>query len=113
MNDFEIEYAAERARNLSRELMLREENEIANSDIELCATALVSYETALCEKKAGKELGDMERVIVAGHAGEMAHYMRGREILVLGPTDSELCSRALKFHSRELMAKRRTALAAA
>lgn len=108
-----IEYAAERACNLSRELMLREENEIDKSDVELCADGLAGYGTALCEKKAGKGLGDMERSIIVGYVREMAYNMRGRDVLGLGPTDSEVCSRALKFYSRELRIRLRPALAEA
>ena len=113
MNETNTNYTIERARNLSRELMLRDHNVLTTGDVKLCASALASYKTAFFDRKAGKELGDMERMIIAGYAEEMAHNMRGCAELALGPTDSELCSRALKLHSRELVAKLRTETAKA
>lgn len=113
MIEYEIEYAALRARNLSQELMLREENEIAKGDITLCASALERYETALSEKRVAKELGDMERSIIGRAAQEIAHNMRECNEYLLGPTDSELCSRALKSYGRELAASVRASLAEA
>lgn len=113
MTEYDTEYAALRARNLSQELMLREENGIAKGDIALCASALERYENALSEKRTGKELGDMERSIIGGYAQEMARNMREHNDYHLGPTDSELCSRALKLYSRELAASLRASLAEA
>lgn len=86
---------------LAQQLAANEENEITTPDAGLIADALTTYARAFYDRRAGNELGDMERMIVAGHADEMAHIMRDR-VSAVGPTDSELCSRALKFYSGEL-----------
>lgn len=112
MTEIEIRYAIERARNLSRELMLRDENAISPKDAGLIADALASYAQAGFDRRAGRELGDMERMIIAGRADELAHVMRDR-VAVVGPTDGELCSRALIFYGRHLAASFKTALAEA
>lgn len=97
MTENEAEYAILRARHLSQELMLREENEIAYPDQELIAEALKGYGSALYFKVVCEHLDDMERTIIAGYVGDLAQAMRNG-VAIMGPTDSELCARVLRFH---------------
>lgn len=114
MKDYEIKYIIERANDLSREMMLREENRpLSKSDMELCADAHASYGAAILAGDAAQDLDDLTRRIVGNHANETAHDFRTREIVGFGPTDSEFCARALKHYGRELAANLETALAEA
>lgn len=114
MNETEIDYTIERAHNLSREMMLREENgALSKSDMELCADAHASYGTAILAGDAAQDLDDLTRRIVGNHANETACDFRTREIVGFGPTDSEFCARALEHYGRELAADLETALAEA
>lgn len=114
MDDLEIEYAIERARNLSRELMLRETNgALSKSDMELCADAHASYGTAILAGEAAQDLDNLTRRIVGYHANDTADDFRTREILGIGPTDSEFCARALDHYSQKMTASRRTVFAEA
>lgn len=97
MTENEAEHTILRARNLSQELMLREENEIAYPDRELIAEALNHYAKALYFKVVSEHLDDMERTIVAGYVGDLAQAMRNG-VAIMGPTDSELCARVLRFY---------------
>lgn len=87
-----------RAKELSRELMLNDENELKKDDVGLFAEALVGYRDAINEGRALTELGEMARAIIATYAGEMADDFRTHEIRLVGPTDSELMARALTFY---------------
>lgn len=87
-----------RAKELSRELMLNDENELKTDDAGLFADALVSYRDAINQGKALTELGEMARAIIATYAGEMADDFRTHKIRLVGPTDSELMARALTFY---------------
>jgi hypothetical protein len=105
MNDSENDYIIERARNLAREMMLRETNgALSKSDMELCADAHASYGAAILAGEAVKDLDDLTRRIVGNHANETAHDFRTREIVGFGPTDSEFCARALDYYGCELAA---------
>lgn len=103
MND-NIKYTTERARNLSQELMLREDNELVGSDLKLCAAAIASYGAAVLEKRAAKSLDDLESRIVGYFAENTAADLRRSEEITFGPTDSEFCSRALAYYASELSA---------
>jgi hypothetical protein len=107
----EIKYKAERARNLSRELMAREEHGLlSKSDAQLCADALASYSSAILAGKAAQDLDDLMRRIVGYHADDQAHDFRTRKIHGIGPTDCEFLARALTHYSGELTAKLEAAL---
>lgn len=81
-----------------------EENEITRPNAGLIADALTIYAKAYYDLQVGRELGEMERSIIAGYADEIAHDIR-EGVSVAGPTDSELCIRALKFYGGERAAE--------
>lgn len=86
----DIKYAAQRARNLSRELVVREwHGALTKSDSELCADALAGFGDAIREGKAFTDLDDLTRRIIGSHADDQAHDFRSREIHGIGPTDAE------------------------
>jgi hypothetical protein len=101
MND-DLKYTIERARNLSRELVVREWHEaLCKSDAELCATALASYGEAVLAGEAAQDLDDLTRRIIGAHADDQAHDFRNREFDI-GPTDAEFTAKALEWHANDL-----------
>src|SRR6478752_10040269 len=106
MKDYEIKYRIQRAKELSRELMLHDEHgALTKSDSELSADALASYSAAIRAGKAAQDLDDLNRRIVGYHADDQAHEFHG-----IGPTDCEFLARALTHYSGELVAKLEVAL---
>lgn len=81
-----------------------EQNEITRPIAGLIADALASYSAAIlaCRAKAGRD--DMESVIIGGYADDLAHQVLAGCVR-MGPTDSELASRALKFYGGERAAE--------
>ncbi|GEC16501.1 hypothetical protein [Nitrobacter winogradskyi] len=109
----DIKYKVERARNLSRELTVRDEHGLlSKSDAELCADALASYSSAIHAGEAAQDLDDLTRRIIGYHADDQAHDFRTREIHAIGATDCEFLARALTFYARELDEPPTSALAA-
>lgn len=106
----DIKYKVERARNLSRELVVREwHDSLSKSDSELCADALAGFGDAIRQGKAFTDLDDVARGIVASHADEQAHDFRTRTFDI-GPFDCEFTAKALEWQARELAAKLEAAL---
>jgi hypothetical protein len=102
MDETEIEYTIERARNLSRELMLRDDNTPVEEDAELCAAALFKYKSAILDGRVAADLGDMERVIIATYTEDLACLLRKHGGFHCGRSSSELCSRALTLYANDL-----------
>jgi hypothetical protein len=110
MND-DTKFKTERARNLSRELMVRDEHGLlSKSDAQLCGDALATYSSAILAGEAAQDLDDLTRRIIGYHANDQAHHFRTREIHAIGPTDCEFLARALTHYSRKLAAKLEAAL---
>lgn len=101
-----INYNIERARNLARELLLRDDSRVAADDTPLMADALSGYAEALNKKTAGREYDDLARAAVADLAVELSRLLAEGGVSVLGPTDSELASRALAFYCRSRPGRR-------
>lgn len=111
MSETEIEYDAievkctiERARNLSRELMIRGENTLVGEDAELSADALINYRDALLERRTRRHYGAVEQVVIATYVEGMADDLRKRRGpgLHFGPSASELIARALVVYADDL-----------